>query len=143
MAIPLFEQHTGENMFVVLKKLLNAVFNPTWKLKCISVSSDGARNMIGSANGLVTQISNHCDPGIIQIWGGLHQLDLVMQCVFKPAFDGKFYSTLTSLIGYLWHQQNLISEMQSTCPKLLVQGGFPCIPPQNGLYNITCVSQNI
>ena len=99
--------------------------------------------MTGSTNGLVTRILNHCDPGIIQIWGGLHQLDLVMQCVFKPAFDGKFYSTLTSLIGYLWHQQNLISEMQSTCPKLLVQGGFPCIPPQNGLYNITCVSQNI
>jgi hypothetical protein len=54
MAIPLFEQDTAENMFVVLKKLLDAVFNPTWKLKCISVSSDGARNMIGSRNGLVT-----------------------------------------------------------------------------------------
>ena len=67
MAIPFFEKHTGENMFVVLKKLLDAVSNPTWKLKCISVSSDGARNMIGSTNGLVTRISNHCDPGIIQI----------------------------------------------------------------------------
>ena len=65
MENPLFIQHTGENMFVVLKKLLDAVFNPTWKLKCISVSSDGTRNMIGSTNSLVTQISNHCDPGII------------------------------------------------------------------------------
>ena len=65
MAIPLFEQHTGENLFVVLKKMWDAVFNTTWKLKCISVSSDGARNMTGSTNGLVTQISNHCDPGII------------------------------------------------------------------------------
>ena len=118
MAIPLFEQHTEENMFVVLEKLLDAVFNPTWRLKCISVSSDGARNMTGSTNGLVTQNSNHCDPGIIRIWCGLHQLDLVMQCVFKPAFDGKFYSTLTSLIGYLQCQQNLITEMQSTCPKV-------------------------
>ena len=74
--------------------------------------------MTGSTNGLVTQISNHCDPGIIQIWCGLHQLDLVMQHVFKPAFDGKFYSTLTSLIGYLWRQQNLSTEMQSTCHKV-------------------------
>ena len=76
MAIPFFEKHTGENMFVVLKKLLDAVFSPTWKLKCISVSSDGARNMIGSKNGLVTCIHNHCNPGIIQIWCGLHQLTL-------------------------------------------------------------------
>jgi hypothetical protein len=41
-----------------------------------------------------------------------------MQCVFKPAFDGKFYSTLTYLIGYLGCQQNLITEIQSTCPKV-------------------------
>ena len=105
-------------MFLALKKLLNAVFNPTWKLKCISVSSNGARNMTGCTNSLVTCISYHCDPGIIQIWCGLHQLDLVMQQVFKPAFDGTFYSTLTSLIGYLWHQQNLIIVMPSTCPKV-------------------------
>ena len=44
MATPLFEQHTGENVFVVLKKLLDAVFNPMWGLKCISVYSNGARN---------------------------------------------------------------------------------------------------
>jgi hypothetical protein len=67
--------------------------------------------MIGSTNGLVTCISNPCDPGIIQIWCGLHQLDLVMKQVFKPASDGKFNSTLTSLIRYLWCQQNLIIEM--------------------------------
>ena len=41
-----------------------------------------------------------------------------MECVFKPAFDGKFHSTLTYLIGYLWCEQNLINEMQSTCPKV-------------------------
>jgi hypothetical protein len=66
MVICLFKQYTGVNMFVVLKALLDAVFNPTWKLKCISVPSDGARNMIGSTNGLVTHISNPCDPGIIE-----------------------------------------------------------------------------
>ena len=111
MAIPLFEQHTGENMFVVLKELLDSVFNPTWKLKCVFVSSDGARNMTGSTNGLVTHTSKYCDPGIIQIWCGCHQLDLVMQRVFKPAFDENFYLTLTSLIGYLQWPKNLINEM--------------------------------
>jgi hypothetical protein len=111
MAIPLFKQPTGENMFVVLKKLLDAVIHLMWRLKCISVSSDGARNMIESTNGLVTCISYHCDPGIIQIWCGLHQLDFVIQCIFKPAFDERFYLTLMSLIGYLQHQQNLVNEI--------------------------------
>jgi hypothetical protein len=102
------------DMFVVLKKMLDAVFNPTWKLKCISVFSDGARNMIGTTNGHVTHISNHCNPDIIHIWCCLHKLDLVMQYVFKPAFDGEFYL----IIGYLWGQQNLINEKQSTSPKV-------------------------
>ena len=92
-------------MFVVLKKLLPAVFIPMWKLKCISISSDEARNMIGSTNSLVMCISNYCDAGTIQFWCSLHQLDLEMQCIFKPAFNGKFYLTLTSLIRYLQHQQ--------------------------------------
>ena len=59
-----------------------------------------------------------CSPGLIQIWCGLHQLDLVMQKVFKPAFEDKFYSTLTSLIGSLCCQLNLVAEMLSTCPKV-------------------------
>jgi hypothetical protein len=74
--------------------------------------------MTGSTKGLVTYVSNHCDLGTIQIWCGLHKLDLLMQHVFKPAFDGKLYSTLTSLIGNCQQQQNLIIEMQSTCPKV-------------------------
>ena len=111
MAIPLFEQHTGENIFVVHKKLLDAVFNPMWGLKCISVYSNGARNMTGCTNSFVTCISYHCDSGIILIWCGLHQLDFVMQRIFKPAFDGRFYLTLMSLIGYLWCQKHLINVM--------------------------------
>ena len=74
--------------------------------------------MTGSKNGLVTHILKHFDPGIIQIWCGLHQLDLVLQHIFKAVFDGKIYSTLMSLIRYLWHQQNIFNQMQSTCPKV-------------------------
>lgn len=118
MAIPLFERHTGVNMFVALRRFLVAVFTESWSQKCISVSSDGARNMSGSVQGLVTRILNECPPGIIRIWCGLHQLDLIMQRVFKPALDTEFYSTLVALIGYLRRQFNLIAEMRSTCPKV-------------------------
>lgn len=117
MAIPLFERHTGENMFDVLKSFLDSVICE-WKRQCIAVSSDGAANMTGRARGLVTRMQSVCVGGLIRLWGGLHQLDLVMQRVFKPALEERFYGTLTGLIGHLRRQANLISEMRSTCPKV-------------------------
>ena len=96
--IPLFKRHTGENMFSVLQSCMDAIFMRSWTKKCIFVLSNKARNMTGSSQGLVTGISSACSPGLIQIWYSLHQLDLVMQKVFKPAFEDKFYLTLTSLL---------------------------------------------
>ena len=101
MAIPLFERHSGENMFLVLQRLFDAVFSESWRSRCICVSSDGAKNMTGCLQGLVTRISNECSPGLIRIWCGLHQLDLVMQSVYEAAYNRQFYSTPTGLIGYL------------------------------------------
>ncbi|KAI8895523.1 hypothetical protein BC833DRAFT_567403 [Globomyces pollinis-pini] len=68
--------------------------------------------------GLATRLGA-CTPGrLIRIWCGLHQLDLVMQHVFKMALNEEFYSVLTTLIGHLRRQQTLISKMRSTCPKV-------------------------
>ena len=55
---------------------------------------------------------------MICVWCGLHQLDLVMQIVYKKALDNEFMGILTSLIGHLHRQQNIIQDTQSTCPKL-------------------------
>ena len=41
-----------------------------------------------------------------------------MQSVYEAALGEQFYSTLTGLIGHLRRQQNLITEMRSTCPKV-------------------------
>ena len=117
MAIPLFERHTGANMFDVLVRFMDAVVRD-WRRRCIAVSTDGARSMTGRVQGVVTRIQQVCTRGLIRVWCGLHQLDLVMQRVFKPALEGDFYGTLTALIGHLRRQANLIAEMRSTCPKL-------------------------
>jgi hypothetical protein len=117
MAIPLFERHTGENMFNVLARFLDAVI-PSWRTKCIAVSTDGARSMTGRFQGVASRFHQVCKPGLIRIWCGLHQLDLVMQRVYKPSLEGDFYKTMTALIGHLRRQVNLISEMKSTCPKV-------------------------
>ena len=110
-------------MFSVLERFFDAVFTESWRSQCISISSDGARNMTGRVQGLVTRISNECSPGLIRIWCGLHQLDLVMQSVYIAAFGEQLHSTLTALIGYLRRQQNLITEMRSTCPKVATTEG--------------------
>ena len=74
--------------------------------------------MTGRLQGLVSRIASECSPDLIRVWCGLHQLDLVVQSVYKASLDEQFYSTLTQLIGYLRHQQNLITKMRLTCPKV-------------------------
>ena len=40
LAIPLFQSHTGENMFATTFQFLDALY-PLWKETLIAVSSDG------------------------------------------------------------------------------------------------------
>ncbi|KAH9244819.1 hypothetical protein BASA81_017759 [Batrachochytrium salamandrivorans] len=117
MTIPLFESHTGENMFATLVKFMNALI-PSWRNHLIGVSTDGDRSMAGRIRGLSTRIESEASPGIIRIWCGLHQMDLVMQRVFKSALNEGYLTVLTTLIGYLRRQQNLIADMRATCPKV-------------------------
>ena len=72
MAIPLYEHHTGENMFEVLKQFIDAVFLDLWSKKCVYVATDGAWNMTGRAQDLVTRIQCCCLPGMLRIWYGMH-----------------------------------------------------------------------
>jgi hypothetical protein len=72
--------------------------------------------MTGRARGLATRLGQCTTAKLIRIWCGLHQLDLVVGRVFKKALDEEFYSVLTTAIGDLRRQQNLITSMRSTCP---------------------------
>ena len=73
--------------------------------------------MTGRTQGLLTRIERVTNHGMIHIWCGLHQLDLFLQRLYKKALDNEFMGILTSLIGHLHRQHNLIQDMQSTCPK--------------------------
>ena len=115
MPILLYELHTVDNMFEVLKRFLDDVFLDSWSKKCVAILEDGANNMTCRVQGLVTFIQDCCLPGMLRIWYGLHQLDLVVQRVFKPYSEGQLYSNLKTLICHLRRQANFISEMRSTC----------------------------
>ena len=74
----MYESHTGENIFLLISKFLDAIC-PNWKKKMISVSKDGASNMHGRHQGAITRLNEVCSEGFYQIWCGAHQLVLVVQ----------------------------------------------------------------
>jgi hypothetical protein len=117
LALPLFARHTGELMFEAFVKFMDALY-PQRREALVGMSTDGDRSMTGRIQGLVTPVSEVTSTNLIRVWCGLHQLDIVMQQVFKNALDDKFYSTLTAVIGHLRRQQNLVTTMHSTCSKV-------------------------
>ena len=55
LAIPMFESHSGEYMFQLVRDVFDIIC-PTWRRKLISMSSDGASAMTGGYQGIVTRI---------------------------------------------------------------------------------------
>ena len=55
IACPMYESHTGDNMFDVTTKILD-VLGPSWKDKVIGDTTNGASNMTGCHVGMGTQI---------------------------------------------------------------------------------------
>lgn len=118
IAAPEFDRHTGENMFNLLQRLLDVICDD-WKRRMIGVTTDGARDMTGLVRGVASRCQEVTLPGFIRVWGGAHQLDLVMQAIFKAFVAGVFLTTLTRLIGHLRRQRNLITAMRTQCPNFV------------------------
>ena len=63
--IPLSGAHTGENVFLHIRKFLEVVC-PAWRSKLIGASADGAANMQGHISGTVTRFAEEATaPGNI------------------------------------------------------------------------------
>ena len=63
-ACPMYESHTGDNMFDLTTKILD-VLCPNWKDEVIGVKANVASNMTGCHVGMVTQIQQVAKPGFI------------------------------------------------------------------------------
>jgi hypothetical protein len=116
ITLPFAGRHTGLATFDMFVKLFDAVC-PLWKDKLIGCSTDGAANMTGRLSGVVTRIQNVVKPNFMRVWCLLHQIDIIMQKVYKRA-GCNFYKLLTSIISFLRRQKNLVEEMQAICPNL-------------------------
>jgi hypothetical protein len=117
ITLPFAGRHTGLATFEMFEKLLDTVC-PLWKDKLIGCSTDGAANMTGRLSGVVTRIQNVVKPNFMRVWCLLHQIDIIMQKVYKRACCN-FYKTFTSIISFLRRQKNLVEEMQAICPNRL------------------------
>jgi hypothetical protein len=66
--------------------MLSAV-SPQWRTKLVGVSADVEAIMTGRVRGLTTLIEETTNKVVIRICCGLHQLDLVLQQVYKASLD--------------------------------------------------------
>ena len=117
VALPLSGSHTGEAQFNYVCAVLD-VLCPRWKQSLISATTDGARDMTGRHSGLVTRLMNVVSPGFLRVWCLLHQLDILMQRLYHTLDGGRYWSTMTAIVGHLRRQRTLIDEMGAMCPLL-------------------------
>jgi hypothetical protein len=107
-------------MSTMVSKLLT-VLPPNWTIRLFGLTSNGARNMTGRVASVVTclDVMMYNDYSLIRIWCGAHQLDLVMEDIMNNVIKERFFSIMTGFITHLTRQQNLIAEMQTTCPHVI------------------------
>ena len=118
IALPMHERHTGLNMYNLIKKFLDALCSG-WTDKLIGISTDGASNMTGRYQGVVTYLCNDTPHLVYRVWCGAHQLDLVVQSATRRLLGGEFVQCLTNMTGNLRRQKNLIMEMKAKCPRFI------------------------
>ena len=118
IAVPMYESHSGDNMFSLTEQILN-VLCPNWREKIIGVTTDGASNMTGCNVGVVTQIQKVSKRGFYRVWCAAHQLDIVVQKQFKSMFNEKFVHVIQGITGHLRRQKKLIQKMKATCPRFI------------------------
>jgi hypothetical protein len=112
------QHHTEENMFQLIVTFFETLLS-NGKGKLIGISSDSASNMTRAFSGVVTHLQKLAFPGLYCIWCCAHQMDLVVQKAIAFLCDKNFVSSIMGITGHLLCQVNLISEMQSKCPRFV------------------------
>ena len=105
LAILMRQCHTGEYQYDLVVEATETSahwYNNQW---CICYDWVRTRDALDCRNG-----------NIFRIWCGAHQLNLIVKKAFNELMNEKILKTLTGVTSHLWRHQNLIQEMNSTCP---------------------------
>jgi hypothetical protein len=71
-------------LFEAFSKLMD-ILDTNWRIVLLSMASDGAPNMTGQHQGMLTRVQEVAGPGFIRVWCGTHQYDLKIED-FMPCF---------------------------------------------------------
>jgi len=97
----MFEQHTGENMFILVCRFLN-VLCPQWQTQLIGIGSDGANGLTRHLQGVVTRlVKESSNTKFYRVWCGLHQLDLVLKHAYTELWDNEVVEIMKKFIAHL------------------------------------------
>ncbi len=116
VVIPMFDRHTAENIFNMLLKFLDVLYEK-WRAKLIGMSSDGENMMTGRHTDLVTRMIACTENPVLRIWCALHQINLVVKLAAEEFAGGKRIKFTWSFSIFLRAQANLITSMAVKCPK--------------------------
>lgn len=117
LSVPMFERHTAANMFALSVKVLDVVC-PSWRDKLLGIGTDGANVMTGRLGGMATLLEKEASFMVHRTWCLLHQIDLIAKDCLSSLFEGEFMTLVNKIAATLRRQENLIMEMQATCPKM-------------------------
>jgi hypothetical protein len=116
VVIPIFDHHTADNIFNMLVKFLDALYDK-WRTKLIGMSSNGENIMTSRHTGLITRMITCAENPMLHIWCALHQIDLVVKSTAEELVGGKWIIFAWSFSIFLRAQANLITSMAVKCPK--------------------------
>ena len=101
IAIPMYEHHTGENMFILIRRDLDIVC-PRWRMQMIRVGSDSANSIMGQFQSVVMRLANEsANTKFYHVWCGLHQLDLVLKHAYKHLWENEVIDLMKKFIAHL------------------------------------------
>jgi hypothetical protein len=120
VAIPMFEQHTIENIFNLIARFLDALSSTTtiWHAKLMSMSIDGENNMTGCHHGVVTHLEQATKFPMLHIWCVSHEIDIVIKNAIALPQHGQWIKVVYKWCLYMRRQEKFIMDMNGEmCPK--------------------------
>jgi hypothetical protein len=106
VCVSFFERHTAINIFKMICKLLDHLC-ALWRVKLVSVSTDGENTMMGWLGGFVTLMVKEAVHEVLRVWCPPHQIDLVIKDATCKINGGSFSKITCAFTVHLRQQANL------------------------------------
>jgi hypothetical protein len=77
--MPMFKRHLAKNVFNLIAKFMDALYNNKWRAKLVGMLTDSENTMTGHHAGIVTRFITYADNYMLRILCPPHQIDIVVK----------------------------------------------------------------